>query len=59
MSKQMKSGADDEMRRKFREALERKQGKGQDDHPDDPLAGKGPQHEAGAKTQRMFRRKSG
>lgn len=56
------AGAPDDVKRKFREALERKQGKGSGAgaHPDDgenrpPSAeAHGPAH-----TQRQFRRKSG
>ncbi|MGH8773979.1 MAG: DUF5302 domain-containing protein [Jiangellaceae bacterium] len=52
------SGPVDDVRERFREALARKQGKekGVPHHPDQ--AG-GSAHTKSAKTQRMFRRKSG
>jgi len=51
----------DELKRKFREALERKQGRGADKVAGDDTAGAaGPQHAHGpAKAQRPFRRRSG
>ncbi|RIQ27098.1 hypothetical protein DY240_09985 [Jiangella rhizosphaerae] len=53
-----KSGGNDDLKAKFREALERKKS-ADHDHPHDEAAGTGPSHEDAAKTQRMFRRKSG
>ncbi len=50
----------DDVRRKFREALERKQGRSRDAAPGPDEASAGPSARAGtARTQRMFRRKSG
>jgi hypothetical protein len=51
----------DELKRKFREALERKRGRGADKAVGDDAAGApGPQHAHGpAKAQRTFRRRSG
>lgn len=51
-------GAPDDVRRKFKEALERKQGKRSEHAVDGPSAG-GQAHTAPAKAQRTFRRKSG
>lgn len=48
----------DDIKRKMREALERKKA-ADHDHPHDEATGNGPSHEESAKTQRMFRRKSG
>lgn len=48
----------DDLKRKMREALEKKKG-ADHDHPHDDVTGSGPSHEETAKTQRMFRRKSG
>lgn len=53
-----KSGGNDDLKAKMREALERKK-TADHDHPDDHASGTGPSQEDGAKTQRMFRRKSG
>lgn len=53
-----KSGGNDDLKAKMREALERKKA-ADHDHPDDQASGTGPAHEDAAKTQRMFRRKSG
>lgn len=53
-----KSGGNDELKAKMREALERKKS-ADHDHPDDQASGNGPTHDDAAKTQRMFRRKSG
>lgn len=58
MAEAKKSGDEDDVKRKFREALERKKSAGHD-HPQDEAAGGGPHKEDSAKTQRMFRRKSG
>ncbi len=53
-------GPQDDVRRKFREALERKQGRARDAAPGPDDAAAGPSARAGtARTQRMFRRKSG
>ena len=53
-----KSGGDaDDVKKKFREALERKKGASHD-HPHGEASGSGTAHESD-KTQRMFRRKSG
>ena len=51
----------DELKRKFREALERKQGRRGDKAVGDEASGSaGPQHAHGpAKAQRTFRRRSG
>jgi hypothetical protein len=53
-----KSGGNEELKAKMREALERKKS-ADHDHPHDEASGTGPSHEDAAKTQRMFRRKSG
>lgn len=53
-----KSGGNEELKAKMREALERKKA-ADHEHPDDQVSGTGPAHEDAAKTQRMFRRKSG
>lgn len=61
MAENKKSGKDagaDDVKRKFREALERKKA-ADHDHPHDEAAGGSGGHEETAKTQRMFRRKSG
>lgn len=48
----------DDLKRKMREALERKKSVDHD-HPHDSAGSTGPAQEESAKTQRMFRRKSG
>ncbi|WP_298321648.1 DUF5302 domain-containing protein [Haloactinopolyspora sp.] len=58
MAAAKKSGDADDVKRKFREALERKKAAGHT-HPHDDAAASGPAHEESAKTQRLFRRKSG
>ncbi|HEY9410690.1 MAG TPA: DUF5302 domain-containing protein [Jiangellaceae bacterium] len=58
MAAKKSSGGEDDVKRKFREALERKKS-ADHDHPHDDVSGNGPGHEETAKTQRMFRRKSG
>jgi hypothetical protein len=58
MAADKKDSGGDDLKRKFREALEKKK-TADHDHPhgDETSAGGG--HEESAKTQRMFRRKSG
>ncbi|MGH8828075.1 MAG: DUF5302 domain-containing protein [Jiangellaceae bacterium] len=59
MAAAKKSGGDaEDMKRKFRAALDRKKAAGHE-HPQGEANGGGPGHEESAKTQRMFRRKSG
>ena len=53
------SGAEDEVHRKFREALERKQARAGDPHQSQGPAGKGVGPSSNDKHQRQFRRKSG
>lgn len=55
------SGSPDDVKQKFREALERKKNKNatsSDDHPDAGTSGPEQGHEQKAKTQRMYRRKA-
>lgn len=56
----MPESHDDDVKKKFREALERKKGKNAaSDHPDDtPQTGPEQGHEQKAKAQRMYRRKA-
>lgn len=59
MAAAKKSGGDaEDMKRKFREALDRKKA-ADHDHPHSEADGADTGHEESAKTQRMFRRKSG
>jgi len=57
-SKDDHNSAPDDVRRKFKEALERKQGQHEEHHVDGPQGG-GHTHTGPAKVQRQFRRKSG
>jgi len=57
-SKDDHNAAPDDVRKKFKEALERKQGK-HDEHRVDGPESQGHSHTGPAKVQRTFRRKSG
>lgn len=56
--KKSEGSDDDDVKRKFREALDRKKAVGHR-HPQDDAGASAPAREESAKTQRIFRRKSG